>query len=101
MTTTVFLEVRLRDDLSAETIESAIRETLAQTAAFPGNESLEVLIDDADLNRLVVLEVWTSTDAHDAYVAWRATPEGRAEALAAILAEPPVTRTFERKITLP
>ncbi|MCJ1714363.1 putative quinol monooxygenase [Microbacterium sp. M1A1_1b] len=100
MSMTVFLEVRLRDDLPAETIESAIRETLAQTAAFDGNESLEVLVDDADATRVVVLERWTTTAAHDAYVAWRATPEGKAEALAAILAEPPVTRTFDRSITL-
>ena len=101
MSTTVFLEVRLREDLSSETIESAIRQTLAQTAEFPGNESLEVLVDDADASRLVVLERWASSADHDAYVAWRATPEGRAEALAAILAEPPVTRTFDRSITLP
>lgn len=101
MSMTVFLEVRLRDDLSTETIESAIRTTLAQTAEFPGNESLEVLVDDADASRLVVLERWASTADHDAYVAWRATSEGRAEALAAVLAEPPVTRTFDRSITLP
>ncbi|OIH96499.1 putative quinol monooxygenase [Curtobacterium sp. MCBA15_001] len=100
MTMTVFLEVRLRDDLPATTIESAIRETLAQTRAFTGNESLEVLVDDADATRLVVLERWTTAADHDAYVAWRATPEGKAEALAAILAEPPVTRTFDRTIGL-
>lgn len=100
MTMTVFLEVRLRDDLPATTIESAIRETLAQTRAFTGNESLEVLVDDDDATRLVVLERWTTAADHDAYVAWRATPEGKAEALAAILAEPPVTRTFDRTIGL-
>lgn len=101
MSTTVFLEVQLRDGLTTEAIESAVRETLAQTAAFPGNESLEVLVDDADASRLVVLERWASAAAHDAYVAWRATPEGAAEALGAILAEPPVTRTFDHGIALP
>lgn len=100
MTQTVFLEVRLRDDVAQDTIESAIRETLAQTAAFAGNESLEVLVDDADPLRLVVLERWATAADHDAYVAWRATPEGAATALAAVLAGPPVTRTFARTLDL-
>ena len=101
MSMTVLLEVQLRDDLRTETIEAAIRETLAQTAAFAGSESLEVLVDDADPTRVVVLERWTTSDDHDAYVAWRGTPEGAANALAAIVAAPPVTRTFDRTIALP
>lgn len=100
MTQTVFLEVQLRDDVAQDTIESAIRETLAQTAGFAGNESLEVLVDDADPLRLVVLERWATAADHDAYVAWRATPEGAANALAAVLAGPPVTRTFGRTLEL-
>lgn len=86
--------------MSAEAVERAIRETLAQTAARTGNESLEVLVDDADPTRLVVLERWATAADHDAYVAWRATPEGAAEALGAVLAAPPVTRTFGRTIPL-
>ncbi|PZF58189.1 monooxygenase [Curtobacterium sp. MCSS17_008] len=100
MTQTVFLEVQLRDDVDQEQVRSAVRETLAQTAAFPGNESLEVLVDDADALRLVVLERWASAADHDAYVAWRATDEGAPTALAAIIAAPPVTRTFGRTLDL-
>lgn len=100
MTQTVFLEVQFRDDVDQDTIDAAVRETLAQTAGFPGNESLEVLVDDADANRAVVLERWTTAADHDAYVAWRATPEGAAAALGAVLAGPPVTRTFGRTLDL-
>jgi len=100
VTQTVFLEVQFRDDVDHDTIASAVRETLAQTAGFPGNESLEVLVDDADAHRAVVLERWTTAADHDAYVAWRATPEGAANALAQVLAGPPVTRTFERTLDL-
>ncbi|GGL89812.1 hypothetical protein GCM10009706_30530 [Curtobacterium citreum] len=100
MTQTVFLEVQFRDDVDHDTIASVVRETLAQTAGFPGNESLEVLVDDADAHRAVVLERWTTAADHDAYVAWRATPEGAANALAQVLAGPPVTRTFERTLDL-
>ncbi|GAB4079510.1 monooxygenase [Modestobacter muralis] len=99
MSVKVFLEVPLRPDASAAEAEAAIRETLAQTAAFPGNEGLEVLVDDADPTRVVVVETWATADDHAAYVAWRATPEGAA-ALAAVLAGPPVTRTFGRSIDL-
>ncbi|WIE75163.1 antibiotic biosynthesis monooxygenase family protein [Curtobacterium sp. MCSS17_007] len=100
MTQTVFLEVQLRDDVAQDAIESAIRDTLAQTAAFPGNESLEVLVDDTDPLHLVVLERWTTAADHDAYVAWRATDEGAPTALAAVVAAPPITRTFGRTLDL-
>ncbi|WP_420367947.1 putative quinol monooxygenase [Curtobacterium sp. L1-20] len=99
MSMTVLLEVQLRADLPTETVEAAIRETLAQTADFPGNESLEVIVDDADATRVVVVERWASSADHDAYVAWRATPEGAA-ALGDVVAGPPVTRTFDRSIPL-
>lgn len=100
MAQTVLLEVQLRDDLTQDAVESAIRTTLAQTAAFPGNESLEVLVDDTDPLRLVVLERWTTPADHDAYVAWRATEEGAPTELAAIVAAPPVTRTFAHTLDL-
>ena len=99
MSITVFLEVQLRPDAVGAEAEGAIRETLAQTAAFDGNEGLEVLVDDADPTRVIVVEKWTTAGHHDAYVAWRQTPEGAA-ALATVLAGPPVTRTFGRSIDL-
>jgi quinol monooxygenase YgiN len=99
MSMTVLLEVQLRSDVSTEDAEAAIQETLAQTAGFAGNESLEVLVDDADDGRVVVVERWTTAADHDAYVAWRATPEGAA-ALGTVIAAPPVTRTFARTIPL-
>ncbi|WIB76148.1 antibiotic biosynthesis monooxygenase family protein [Curtobacterium sp. MCPF17_002] len=99
MSMTVLLELQLRSDLPTETVETAIRETLAQTGAFAGNESLEVIVDDADPTRVVVVERWTTSADHDAYVAWRATPEG-ASALRDVVASPPVKRTFDRTISL-
>lgn len=100
MSMTVLLEVQLRDDAASETVDEAIRVTLAQTAAFDGNESLEVLVEDTDPNHVVVVERWTTAAHHDAYVAWRATEEGAPTALAAVVAAPPVTRTFDRTISL-
>lgn len=97
---TVLLEVQLRDDLPADQIETAIRTTLDQTRAFAGNESLEVIVEDADPNHVVVVERWATAADHAAYVAWRATPEGAARELGSVIAGPPTTRTFNRSITL-
>ncbi|WIE64336.1 antibiotic biosynthesis monooxygenase family protein [Curtobacterium sp. MCLR17_036] len=99
MSITVLLEVRFQPEAAADAVETAVRQTLAQTASFPGNESLEVLVDDDDPTRMVVVESWTTAADHDAYVAWRATPEGSA-AIGPLLAEAPVTRTFARTIPL-
>jgi quinol monooxygenase YgiN len=89
----VLLDVQVKaDDLEAA--KAGIHDTLVQTRDFPGAISLEVLIDDADPARFVVIETWESAEAHDAYTAWRATPEGAPTKLAAVLAAAPVTRTF-------
>jgi quinol monooxygenase YgiN len=99
MSMTVLLEVQFQSDAPEDALQGAIRETLEQTASFHGLESLEVLVDDEDPARMVVVESWTTAEDHDTYVAWRATPEG-APAMAPFLAATPVTRTFARTIPL-
>jgi quinol monooxygenase YgiN len=99
MSMTVLLEVQFQSDAPADAVETAIRETLEQTASFHGLESLEVLVDDEDPARMVVVESWTTAEDHDTYVAWRATPEGAA-AIGPLLAGAPITRTFGRTIPL-
>jgi len=98
MSMKVFLEVEIKAG-SEDEAPAILRETLAQTDAFTGNESLEVVIDDADPRKMIVIETWAATADHDAYLAWRATPEG-ATKLGSILAGPPVTRTFEKTLPL-
>lgn len=97
MSTTVILELSLRPD--AEGVDEIIRETLAQTAAYEGSESLEVIVDDEDPTKVLVIEKWTTTAAHDAYAAWRQTPEG-ANRLPSISAAPGVKRIFTESIGL-
>ncbi|WP_414171139.1 putative quinol monooxygenase [Clavibacter tessellarius] len=73
MSTTVHLEIQV-DETRLGDVADVLAETLQATRAFAGNEGLEVLVDDADPARMVVVEQWASTADHDAYVAWRATP---------------------------
>ncbi|UZJ26244.1 antibiotic biosynthesis monooxygenase [Rhodococcus antarcticus] len=98
MTTIVHLELQL-DAGRLEEAATVIRETLEATRAWPGNEGLEVIVDDADPARVVVVEQWASTADHDAYAAWRLTPEG-AHQLAEIVVARPVKTIYSRRIPL-
>jgi len=71
---TVLLELTLREN--TDDALSIVRETLDQTAAFDGNEAVEVLVDDDNPLKLVVVETWVTTAHHATYDAWRQTPEG-------------------------
>jgi quinol monooxygenase YgiN len=99
MSTTVFLEVTLKPDLDPAEVDRIEREVLVQTRAFAGNLGIEVLVTDGDPTNVVVLEHWESAEAHAAYVAWRATPEGENE-LGTLMAARPVTRVFTGTLSL-
>jgi quinol monooxygenase YgiN len=98
MTTTVLLEIALRPD-ALDTAPEVIRQTLVATAAAEGNEGLEVIVDDADPTRVIIVEKWRTTADHSAYLAWRQTPEGANE-LGSVLSGPPVTRVFGSVVEL-
>ena len=44
-----------------------LRGSLSQTLNKPECSRLEYLVDDSDADRVVVIEEWTSVDAHAAY----------------------------------
>lgn len=78
VTITSLLELHLRPDAPAD-VESRVSAVLSATRARPGLVSAEVVRDLEDPLHLVVVEVWESVEADDAYRAWRATPEGKNE----------------------
>jgi quinol monooxygenase YgiN len=99
MAITVLLDVQLKPD-SLDEAYAGVHETLEETRAFAGAISLDVLIDETDPSKVVVIEIWESAAAHDAYTAWRATKEGAPRKLIAVLAGAPVTRVFTVAPTL-
>lgn len=99
MTTLVHLELQLNPDKTEAEVAEILQETLVATRAFPGNLDLEIVVDDADATRLIVIETWAAASDHDAYAAWRKTPEG-ANRLGSVLAAPGVKRTFTKRIPL-
>ncbi len=78
MAITSVLDIQLRPDAPADA-ETRISSILCQTRARPGFLSADVVRDLDDPRHLVVIEVWESLEADQAYRAWRATPEGASE----------------------
>ena len=98
MTAIVHLDLRL-DPAKLDTVPLILNETLAATRAWPGNEGLEVIVDDADPAHIIVVETWATAADHDAYAAWRTTPEG-AGRIREIVAAAPVKTIFSERIPL-
>ncbi len=99
MSTLVHLDLHLDPD-RIEQGRQVLLETLAATRAWPGVEGLAVVVDDADPAHLLVVEHWTRTADHDAYAAWRATPEGRSR-LGEVVVAPPTKTVFSESLPLP
>ena len=78
MAITSVLDIQLRADAPAD-VETRVSSILSQTRARPGCVSADVVRDLEDPRHLVVIEVWDSVEADNAYRAWRATPEGANE----------------------
>lgn len=98
MTAIVHLDLRL-NPVKLDAVPALLNEVLAATRAWPGNEGLEVIIDEADPSHVIVVELWTSTADHDAYAVWRTTPDGVSR-LGDVLAAPPVKTVFAERIPL-
>lgn len=98
MTTIVHLELQL-DPARLDDAAVVINETLQATRAIPGNEGLEAIVDDADPGHVIIVEHWATTADHDAYAAWRATPEG-AHKLAEVVVTRPVTTICSTRLPL-
>jgi heme oxygenase (mycobilin-producing) len=88
----VTFEVQLQPGGLAEAMRILI-DSLNATVAFGGFQSHELLVDNADPTRVVVLQRWASQSDHDQYLAWRATPQGGSD-LSTVLVAPRVIRTF-------
>ena len=87
MTSTVILEISLKPD----EIDSAIalfKESLPDTRAYDGCQSIEVIQGDDDPTCLIVYEKWESRSHYEKYLAWR-EETGFLDKLGAFLAGPP------------
>ena len=92
MPITAHLDLNVKAE-SLPTAPAVLRDILADTRAFDGCLSVDVLVDSSDPAHFLVVEQWASLEHDSAYRAWRAG-DG-ASGLGEILAAPPVLTRFE------
>ena len=92
MTITVHLDLQLAPG-SVALAPGLLREILADTRAFEGCLSVEVLVDLENPAHVILSETWESAEADAAYRAWRAGPG--ATQLGTLLVAAPVLTAFE------
>jgi quinol monooxygenase YgiN len=82
------LEFRFKPEV-LDNVPGALSRTLAVTRRFDGCQRIDVLVDDSDPGRYLLVEVWDSMEHDAAYRAFRASPDGASE-LGPLLAAAPV-----------
>lgn len=63
-------EMSIKPDLLEEFLEYTAS-NLSISRAYPGNLAFDILIDEACPERVIFYEVWTSSQAQQAYMTWR------------------------------
>lgn len=92
----VDLVIKVRKE-ALDHADAVIQETLNATRAFKGNLSATALRSTEAETVYNLLTVWEDSTDHAAYAAFRATEEGAAVELAALLAEAPTSRHWDTR----
>jgi quinol monooxygenase YgiN len=75
---------------------AALTAILPDTRGFDGCLSVDVVQDQVDPTHVLLIETWTTVDAHRAYMAWRAS-SGTSAGFRAALAGPPTMTYFDQR----
>ena len=92
MPVAALLEFRFKPEVLDE-VPDAMSRTLAVTRKFDGCQRIDVLVDDEDPSRYLLVEVWDSMEHDEAYRKFRASPAGASE-LGPLLTAPPVVMYY-------
>lgn len=93
MAITSIVTLTLKRESVAEA-EQAIRDSLELARGFEGNLGIDVLVDQEDPTRWLLVERWESEEADSAYRAHRAE-KGITSALGPLLAGPPSVAKYD------
>jgi len=88
----VLLEWRFKPD-AVDQAPAVVSRVLTTTRAFDGCIRVDVLIDDNDPTRWLLVELWESLEHDAAYRTFRAGP-GKATEIPPLLAAPPVLTRY-------
>lgn len=92
----VLAELTIRPD-RLEAFLDYVVESLQASRSYPGNIAFDILIDEADPDRVRFYEVWDSPTAQQAYMAWR-VQAGDLTTLLSFLTEPPKVTLLRRTL---
>jgi heme oxygenase (mycobilin-producing) len=94
MSVLILMEVTFQPGKAEEGTE-LFNEFLDQTRTREGCEEIHIYVDRADGSSAVLIELWSSKDLHDAYLAWRGSRPEDGERMKAVLAAPPSMRVLD------
>lgn len=83
-------ELTVKPDKVAEFLDYTV-ENLALSRSYPGNIQFDILVDDAQPEKVTFYEVWESRDAQKAYMAWRVQAGDLTKLLSLLATEPKFT----------
>ena len=63
-------ELSIKSDSRNEFLAYTVK-NLDLSRSAPGNIAFDILVDEAHPNRVIFYEVWETTEAQQAYMAWR------------------------------
>ena len=94
MSVMVLLDTQIKSE-EISNMKSFLDETLPDTRAYDGCQSLDVYFNTEDTGNMVMVEFWDSRAHYEKYFNWR-TETGVLDKVGAMLAEPPIIRYFDR-----
>jgi len=80
-------ELTVRPDKLTEFLDYTVA-NLALSRAYPGNIQFDILVDEANPQKVTFYEVWQSRDAQQAYMAWRVEAGDLTKLLSLLSGEP-------------
>ena len=92
MAVMVTVEIKFKPEAAEKMLET-MKTALVDTRAYEGCQELKSYYE-ADTHSLLMVEIWDSAEAQQAYMGWR-VESGFANQIGADLAGPLVARTFE------
>ena len=96
MTVHITLELRLKPE-AVQGFYETLPATLEETRAYEGCVNIAAYSHSDEVGRVIVIEEWESSEAYQAYLAWR-METGFMDAVGAIITAPPAINTWPNRV---
>lgn len=83
-------ELAIKPDKLEEFLDYTV-ENLKISRSYPGNIEFDILIDQAQSDRVIFYEVWESLEAQQAYMTWRVQAGDLTKLMSLLAGEPKFT----------